>query len=880
VEAVPPEGRNGSGKWDADVITADGGTVHVRPIRPTDADGVVAFHARQSAESIYFRFFSPRPSLSTAEIEHLTNVDGHDRMAFVALLGEEVIGVARYDRIADRPDAEVAFFVDEEHKGRGLATILLEYLAAAARDVGIRSFTAVVLPTNRRMIGVFKQAGFDVSSRFADGVVEVHLDLEPTDEALAAMDERARSAEVRAVARLLEPSSIAVIGAGRARGGLGHELFRQLLHHGFNGSAYPVNPGAEHVAGVRARPSVLDIPDRVDVAVVAVPSSEVRSVVEQCAVARVGGLIVLSGGFGETGEEGQAEERDLVAFARRNGMRMIGPNSMGVINTDPSVQLHATFAPVETLAGGAAVSAQAGSLVAPILERARRIGLGISTAVAIGNKADVSGNDLLRYWAADERTRVVLLYLESFGNPRRFSRLVQAVSRAKPVVAVTRAPGPTTDALLAQTGVIRVDTIEEMIDVARVLERQPVMCGGRVAVLGNTGGPTTLAADACAATGLELAPLAEETVARLRALPQTSWRVSNPVEVTHPASGEDYGEALAILLSDGAVDAALVVYAAAFGVDVDEVAEAIVAASDAAPTKTIVTSLFAPGADPTLAGGERALPNFRFADAAARSLGRAAEYGRWRLRPAGAFREFDDVDAATAQAIADAALTMNPDGARLGLEESWQLVRAAGLTVVAQDVARSSDDAIAAAGALGYPVSLKATGLEQFPKTEAGGLALDLQDERELAGAYKRMCDHLGDAMVPAVVQRMARPGLDLRLRLLPDPIVGAAIGLGPGGAGGEAVLEDAVQVVPLTDSSADQLVERARCAAMLDPAAIEHLVDAILRLSWLADEVPSVAELALDPIIVTESGAVVIDVAARVAPWRLEQEPTVRRLS
>ena len=391
--------------WDADVITADGRTVHIRPIRPDDAERLVAFHNRQSAESIYFRFFSPRPQLSTAEVDHLTNVDGHDRMAFIALLGDELVGVAQYDRMSGRPYAEVAFFVDEAHKGRGLGTILLEYLAAAARDAGITAFTAVVLPTNRRMLNVFREAGFEVSSRFEGGVIEVHLDLEPTEEAQAAMEGRARSAEARSVARLLEPTSIAVIGAGRQPGGLGHALFLELLRHRFNGPVYPVNPNAEHVAGVRALPTVLDVADQVDLAIVAVPSTQVREVVEQCAAARVGGLIVLSGGYGESNEEGAASERELVAFARRNGMRMIGPNSMGVINTDPAVRMHATFAPVPTIAGGAAISAQAGALVAPILERAYRIGLGISSAVAVGNKADVSGNDLLRYWATDERTR-------------------------------------------------------------------------------------------------------------------------------------------------------------------------------------------------------------------------------------------------------------------------------------------------------------------------------------------------------------------------------------------------------------------------------------------------------------------------------------------
>jgi acyl-CoA synthetase (NDP forming)/RimJ/RimL family protein N-acetyltransferase len=866
--------------WDADVVTADGGPVHVRPIRPDDGERLVAFHNRQSAESIYFRFFSPRPRLSDAEVTHLTNVDGHDRMAFVALLGDELVGVARYDRMAGRPDAEVAFFVDEEHKGRGLGTILLEYLAAAARQVGITAFTAVVLPTNRRMISVFRQAGFEASSRFESGVIEVRLDLEPTEEAQAAMEDRARSAEARSVARLLAPSSIAVIGAGREPGGLGHELFLQLLRNRFAGPVYPVNPNAEHVAGVRARPTVVDIADRVDLAVVAVPSAEVRQVLEQCAVARVGGLIILSGGFGESTEEGAANERELVDFARRNGMRMIGPNSMGVINTDPAVRMHATFAPIPTIPGGAAISAQAGALVAPILERAHHIGLGISSAVAIGNKADVSGNDLLRYWASDDRTRVVLLYLESFGNPRRFSRLARDVSRSKPVVAVTRAPSAMTDALLAQTGVIRVDTVEAMIDVARVLEHRSIVAGRRVAVLGNAGGPTTLAADACLDAGLEVPSLAPGTLARLATVPNIAGRVSNPVELVHVASAEDYGAALAALLRDEGVDASLVVYAPAIGGAVDAVAAAVLEASAKVPGKAVVTSLFAPGEGPTLPAEERQLPNFRFADAAARALARAADYGRWRQEPAGVAPELPGVDEPAASAIVDATLEQHPDGAALSLADGWELVRAAGLMLVDQRVASNATEAVEAGRALGYPVSLKATGLDHFPKTEVGGLALDLQNDDDVASAYERMHGNLGDAMVPAVVQEMACPGTDLRLRLVPDPVVGAAIALGPGGAAGEPFPDDAVQVAPLTGVSATQLVEQSRCTAGLGPDAMGHLVDAALRLSWLADAVPSVAEMALDPLIVTDDAAVVIDVVARVAPWRREREPPVRRLS
>jgi acyl-CoA synthetase (NDP forming) len=399
-------------------------------------------------------------------------------------------------------------------------------------------------------------------------------------------------------------------------------------------------------------------------------------------------------------------------------------------------------------------------------------------------------------------------------------------------------------------------------------------------VLGIAGGPTRLATNACLDAGLVVPAVASATLERLRAVPNIAGRVNNPVELRHDAAANDYAAALEVLLDDDGVDAALVVYAPAVGGAVDAVADAVLTASATAPDKAVVTSLFAPGTGPTLTRAERSLPNFRFADAAARALAKAADYGRWRQQPAGSAPELTGVDESAASTIVAAILEQHPDGARLEIEEGWSVARAAGLTLVDQRVASTATEAVKAANAVGFPVSLKATGLTHFPKTEAGGLALDLQNDDDVASAYERMRAHLGDAMVPAVVQHMAAPGTDLRVRLLPDPIVGAAIGLGPGGAAGEPIHDDAVQVVPLTDAGTADLVGQARCAAGLGPQGVRHLVDAVLRLSWLADHVPSVAQMALDPLIVTDDAAVVIDIAARAAPWRREQEPAVRRLS
>jgi acyl-CoA synthetase (NDP forming)/RimJ/RimL family protein N-acetyltransferase len=865
-------------RWESDVVTADGATVHVRTIRPDDAERLLAFHARQSAESIYFRYFSPHPRLSPAEVAHLTEVNFQDRMAFVAIVDDELVGTARYDRWPDRDEAEVAFFIDDEHRGRGLATILLEYLAAAARESGVGTFVAHVLPSNRRMLSVFRQAGFAVTSKFADGVVEVSLGLEPTPEAVAAMAERGRSAEARSVARLLEPSSIAVVGAGRERGGIGHEVFRRLLEHDFGGVVYPVNRDAEHVASVRAYKTVLDIPDRVDVAVVAVPADEVKAVIEDCARAHIGGVVVLSAGFAETGTEGEKVELEIVELVRRHGMRLLGPNSLGLINTAPAVRLHATFVPLQPEPGGVALSSQSGTLAAAILNRATALGIGVSSAVSVGNKADVSGNDLLRYWEIDDRTDVVMLYLESFGNPRRFGRIATEVSRKKPIVAVMSGHDRSTDVLLGQTGVIRVATLDQLLDVSRVLASQPVPPGEGVVILGNYGGPAVLAADACADAGLVLAELSTATKAALSALLPKGARVANPVDLTHLAGAHEYEHALRLVLSDNAVDQALVLYAPPLWPGSRDVARGIVAAASEIGTKTVVASFCADPSATFDAGGGRPIPNFTFPDAAAYALGRATDYGAWRSEPAGAVPDLADVHRDAARAIVERALDDAPEGRRLSMEETLALLDAAALPVLDGRLVCTADGAVAAAHELGLPVALKATGLEHLAKTEAGGLALDLHDDTEVAHAFERMHAHLGTAMEPGLVQRMTDPGVDLRLRIGQDPVVGTIAAIGPGGAGNEAAPDTAVRIAPLTDLTASRLAAVA-VTDDLDPAQRSAVELVLLRLSALADAVPELVELVLNPVIVNDTGVWVTNARARVAPWQRDLTPSVRRL-
>ena len=489
--------------WECDVVLADGGTVHVRPIGPDDGDRLIAFHAGLSDETVFLRFFSAKPTLSLAEVERFTHVDHYSRVALVAELGDRLVGVARYDREPGTDSAEIAFVVSDGQQGRGIGTVLLEHLAAAARERGITRFVAQTLAHNGQMLGVLRAAGFTERTRVEGGVVHVELLIEPTDRARAAVEAREHRAEAASVARLLTPRSVAVIGASRNPDTVGHQVLRNLLAGGFAGPVYPVNPGAEQVASVKAYPTMLDIPGAVDLAVVAVPAVAVIEVVRQCAAKGVAGVVVLSAGFGEVGEVGVQDE--LRYLARRNGMRLVGPNCVGVANT--AIGLDATFSPYAAEPGRIAMQSQSGALGIAILERSARIGLGVSSFVSVGNKADVSGNDLLQYWEDDPRTDVVLLYLESFGNPRKFARIARRLSRRKPIVAVKSgrsaagvraasshtaamaSPDIAVDALFRQAGVIRVDTLDEMFDMAIVLGSQPLPEGHRVAIVGNSGGP-------------------------------------------------------------------------------------------------------------------------------------------------------------------------------------------------------------------------------------------------------------------------------------------------------------------------------------------------------------------------------------------------------
>jgi len=783
--------------------------------------------------------------------------------------------------------------------------MLLEHLAAAARERGITRFVAETLADNRAMLSVFQDAGFDETTRFVEGIDMVELTIEPSDRALAAIERREHRAESLSVARLLTPGSVAVIGASRDPASVGHQVLRNLLAGGFAGPVYPVNPNAAHVASVVAYPSVLDVPGVVDLAVVAVPAPAVADIVGQCARKGVSGLVVVSAGFGEIGEEGAAAQVDLRELARRNGMRLVGPNCIGVVNS--AIGLNATFSPYRPRPGRIAMLSQSGALGIAILERSARIGLGVSSFASVGNQADVSSNDLLQYWEDDLGTDVVLLYLESFGNPRKFSRIARRISRRKPIVAVksgrsaagSRAasshtaamasPDAAVDALFRQTGVIRVDSLEDLFDMALLLDSQPLPRGRRVAIVGNSGGPGILATDACDGAGLAVPQLSLATQAALRNIADTNAAVTNPVDLVASATPAVYQQALTLALADEAVDAAIVICTPTFAAPPADVAVAIAWAAANSPKPVVGCFMAWPELPPLLFSGgpgQSGVPAFGSPEPATRVLARAAAYSEWRQRPPGSVPDLDGFDGVRAQRIVDAFLAESGHGDWLPARTIDDLLDAIGVTRLAAATVQDAAAAAAEAIQLGFPVALKALGPELVHKSDVGGVRLGLATDGEVAESYHQMASRLGERMTGALVQRMAQPGVETIIGIVLDPLFGPLTMFGLGGVAAELLGDRSFRILPLTDADAADLVRSLRASPLLfgyrgsPPVDVNALEDVLQRVARLAGIVPHLAELDFNPVIVSPSGVQIVDARVRIATAAPAPMAYVRRLS
>jgi acetyl coenzyme A synthetase (ADP forming)-like protein len=888
---------------ESDVLLVDGRVAHIRPIVGTDLAGLKDLVSKLSDRSIYMRFFSPRRQIPDAELEHFANVDYVQRLALVALVDSELVAVARFDRAEGAPSAEVAFTVRDDQQGRGLGMVLLEHLASAARALGIRRFEADTLVVNGAMQGVFRHAGFEQATSFGDGVVHVTLDLKPAPEYLDHLEARDRTAAVHSIEGLLRPRSIAVLGASARAGSVGHEIVANLVAGQFKGAVYPVNrraggpSGSFRICGLAAVADVGDIEGPVDLAVIAVPPAEVAGVTEACGKKGVRGLVVVTAGFAEAGPEGAVAERQLISLARSHGMRVIGPNCLGIVNTATDISMNATFSPARPVPGSIGFSSQSGGLGIAILEEASRRDLGISSFVSVGNKVDVSGNDLIRYWESDPHTEVILLYLESFGNPRHFARIARHVSKSKPIVAVksgrsssgTRgtsshtaamaSPDATVDALFHQAGVIRVDTLAEFFDVAEVLNHQPLPQGGNVAIVGNAGGPGVLAADACEGAGLAVPELSVDTQSRLRAVLSKEAAVSNPVDCIATATAEQYRSALDIVLGDDDIDAVIAIFTPPLVTRADDVAGQVAAAAASATKPIVAVFLAASGALSALHEGPRRVPWFAFPESAARALGRAVPYSRWRSRPEVPVPVFSDLDTATGRGIVDAAVgTVAEGGGASGTEAGWlevsqvvQLLGAYGIPFVESVRASGPTEAMEAARRMGFPVAVKLDMPGLVHKSDVGGVRLGVSDPDQVMAVTEALLAGYGPEAA-VTVQPMAPPGVETIVGVVEEPGFGPVVMVGLGGTATEVLGDRALSLVPITRPEAVDLISSLKASKLLSgyrgapTGDIGALADLICRVAKLAERLPEVIEMGLNPVIVSPDGCLVVDAKVRVA--------------
>ena len=847
--------------WEADVVASDGGTVHLRPITPGDAEALVALHERLSEQTRYFRFFGPYPHLSARDVERFTVVDHDRRVAIVATLGNDLIGVARYETVRDGV-AEVAFVIEDAHQGRGLGPLMLEHLAAAARERGITSFEADVLPSNRRMLRVFRDAGYSARRAFDVDAVHVTFAIEPTSESVATSRLREHRAEAQSIRRLLTPGSVAVIGVSEERIGVGRAVLANVLSYGFTGPVYVVHPTAAEVGSVSAYPTIHDIPGAVDLAIVALPAPAVVDVVAQCAAKQVRGLVIMSSGFAESGQpEGIARQREVVRLAHAHGMRVIGPNCLGVLNPDPEVHLNATLAADVPARGSVGMFSQSGSLGSMILADAARRGIGLSTFVSAGNRADVSGNDLLQFWEEDDATSVVLLYLETFGNPRKFARLARRISARKPVVVVRSGRfSDAEDALFAQAGVVRVATLAEGLDVATLLAHQPLPQGCSVAIVSNSFAVGVLAMDACVAHGLDVAG-------------------SRPVDLGADADATAYDAALTRALADEGVDAVVVVFVPPLIGDDPDV-RAVLARHGSGETSKPVVSTFLGHTGMSAELGS--VPSYDAPENAVGALAKAVTHAAWRQRPVGAFPDLDDFDVERAQHIARDALA-EADRQALDDEQAATLLDAIGVRLWSGVRATSQRAALLAARRIGWPVAVKAAEDGLRRRVDLGAVRLDVGGERDLRAAYDAIAQL---ASGEVIVQRMAPPGVAVSVESVDDPSFGTLVSVGVGGIATELLGDRAYRAVPLTDVDAADMVRSLRAAPLLlgwrgaeavDVAALEDL---LLRVSTLLDEVPEVAQLRLPSVLVGAAGLAVLEAGIEVSPPAGRPDTGPRRLS
>ncbi len=863
--------------WEADVLLRDGHTARIRPIRPEDAELLVEFYDRVSDESKYLRFFAAMPTLSQRDVQRFTHVDHVQRVAFVVTLKKRIIAMGSYEGDGSGR-AEVAFLVEDAQQGRGIGQLLLEHLAQAGRERGIERFVAEVLPENERMILTFRDAGYRLVSDVEDGVMTLEFPIEQTDTAAGVMASREHRAEATSIQKFFNPRSVAVIGASRRQDTIGQALVRHLVLGDYTGRVYVVNDRATSVSGMPAHATVSEIQDDVDVAVVAVPAESVQDVVLDCANKGVHGLVVISSGFAEVGEEGRRRQRRLLGLCRSYGLRLIGPNCLGIINTDPAVQLNASLSRHMPARGRAGFFCQSGALGSAILEKVTNRGLGLSTFVSAGNRADVSGNDVLQYWEEDDATEVVLLYLESIGNPRKFSRIARRVSLRKPIIAVRSgrttqgvpmgqvvrqiaAPQQAVDAMFKQAGVIQVDTLDEMFDVAQLLAHQPLPRGRRVAIVGNSDAIGLLAADAATSAGLS---------------------VNRSVSLGADATAEDFEDALDAAIDDPEVDSVVAVYVPPINTSGEDVARLLAAVGEQSDKPIVSSFLGAEGIPellrvPDVAGssaGRGSVPSYPAIESAVRALASVVGYSVWLRTPNGPAPSVPEADADAAKKYVNQLLLDNPDGAYLTQDQLQTLLACYDIDLWDAVPVSTLREAVQAGRDLGWDVVLKATAERLRERPDLAHVWRNIDNQTEMRQAWRTLNEIITDPdSAGFVVQKNAPPGIPITVSSMEDPLFGPVVSFGISGPLTELLEDRSYRIPPLGERDAEAMIREIKAAPLLfgyrgseavDVLEVERLVQ---RVAQLQHDLPQVASLELSLVLAGADGITVLTASGCVQP-------------
>ncbi|MFE1248479.1 GNAT family N-acetyltransferase [Streptomyces sp. NPDC058735] len=894
--AIPDSGER------VHALLTDGTTVCVRRAGPEDREGVLRLYARMSDANLRRRFFSVSRRSAEQAADRVARPDGSGYLALVAEHGGRIIGIAEYqteDGAAD--SAEISLTVGDDRHHRGVGTLLLEHLVSAARAHGVRTFTADALAENHEMLKVFADLGLRAERRFTGPEVHCVIPLEDTEDYRTSVERRGRAADVASLVPLLRPRSVAVVGAGRRPGSVGRAVLHNMITGRYRGRLFAVNPAATTILGIPAHPSVPALPEVPDLVVIAVPAADVARVAEECGQAGVRALLVVTAGL--AAEQSKA----LLAACRDHDMRLVGPNCLGLANTEERVRLDATFAAAHPAPGSAGVAVQSGGVGIALLGGLDRLGIGVSSFVSLGDKYDVSGNDLLQWWESDGRTGLALLHLESFGNPRAFSRTARRVTRRMPILTVDagrteagrRAAAShsaaaatatmTRGALFAQAGITATRSVPELLETAALLHAQPLPTAGRIVVVTNAGGAGVLAADACAEAGLNLPPLPPGLTGDLLAVLPPGAKTGNPVDATAAVSEEQLRACLDRLAAHDGIDAILVALvptavAAATG---DDLVRALTRAAERR-ARTIAAVL--PDQETPvrlLPSGTGRVPAYADPQAAARALAHAAERARRLARPPGTVPALADVDTARARSVVDRFLERHPDGAWLDPRTCAELLGCYGIPQSPWAWVETEDEAVLAADRLKGPdgqVVLKAHWPGLVHKTAVGAIHLDLRGDAQVRAAFRDFDVRFGHVMTGAVVQPLAPRGIELFAGVVQDEVFGPLVLFGLGGTATEVLADHAARLAPLTDRDVHDLITTPRCAPLLfgrdgtRPVDLEGLQRFLLRLSRMAGDLPQLAEADVNPLLARPERVIALDARIRLLPRRAH-DPYLRRL-